>query len=234
MDNARHDRRHGSQNTIPAVDLRGTSYIADVTIGTQSIPLLLDTGSADMWVAPSSFTCLDANGSAVPQSTCGFPVLFEGSPSGGMISDQYFSIYYGSGQFAYGPFGEETVSLGGIEVPNQQIGLPSTGFIRSSTGDYSGVFGLGFPGMVAARNGTVPQLAPGDVDPFTSYDPWFFSAVKQNLAQPLFSLALDADGGGVLGIGGTVDVPTVGGYASTPILIVSYLLFYHVYEIQYS
>ncbi|KUI56277.1 hypothetical protein VP1G_03620 [Cytospora mali] len=213
-------KSQGRQTSVSTVDLRGTSYITDVTVGTQSVPLLVDTGSADLWVAPSSFICLDAGGNKVPQPGCGFPVFFEGNFSGGEIPGQYFSVYYGSGQFAYGPYGFETVSLGGITVPDQQIALPSKGFIRSSTGDYSGIIGLGYPGMVAARNGTVPQLASNTTNAFVSYDTWFFNAIKNNLTHPLFSLALNIDGGGLLGIGGVVDVPIVGGYASTPILMI--------------
>lgn len=211
----------GSQQSVPTVNLRGTSYITDVTIGTQSIPLLVDTGSADLWAAPGSFVCLNADGDEVSQAECGFPVLFEQTFSGGVVSDQYFSVSYGSGQFAYGPYGLETVSLGGITVPDQQIALPSMGFIQSSTGDYSGIIGLGCPGMVAARNGTVPKLAFNNTNPFASYDPWLFSAIKKNLTQPVFSLAIDIHGGGLLAIGGAVDVPIIGDYASTPMLMVS-------------
>lgn len=220
----RHDGKQGrsqdsSHHPATTVNLRGTSYIADVTVGTQTIPLLIDTGSADAWVAPSSFVCLGADGNEVPQPECGFPVLFQGNSSGGMVPDQYFSIYYGDEQFAYGPFGLDTVSLGGITVSGQQIGLPTTGYIRSS--DYAGIFGLGYSGMVAARDGAVPQLSLNSTDPFASYDPWLFSAIKKDLIQPVFSLALNIEGGGLLGIGGAVDVPVTGGYASTPILMVS-------------
>lgn len=214
-------RIRGAEKPVADVYLRGTSYVTDVTIGSQTIPLLVDTGSADLWAVPSSFICLDTDGREVPQPDCGFPVAFKGNLSGGVVPDQYFSVYYGSGQFAFGPYGFETVTLGGITVPNQQISLPTTGYIQSSTRDYAGILGLGYPGMVAARNGTVPRIALNNTDSFASYDPWFFSAIKKNLTRPVFSLALESDGGGLLGIGGTVDVPTTGGYASTPILMVS-------------
>lgn len=82
--------------------------------------------------------------------------------------------------------------------------------------------GLGFPAMTAARSGAKPQEAANDEDAPASYDPWFTSAVKQNLTQPVFSLALDAHGGGVLALGGAADVPTKGEYASTPLLMVSF------------
>ncbi|KAK7697270.1 hypothetical protein SLS64_013704 [Diaporthe eres] len=81
--------------------------------------------------------------------------------------------------------------------------------------------GLGFPGMTAARSGGKPKEIVDDDDPLASYDPWFTSAVKQNLTQPVFSLALDIHGGGVLALGGAADVPIKGEYASTPILMLN-------------
>jgi hypothetical protein len=74
------------------VQLTGQSYIADVTIGDQEIPVLIDTGSADLWVAPEDFVCLDENHNETSKDTCNIPVYFEGTFSGGVVEDQYFSI----------------------------------------------------------------------------------------------------------------------------------------------
>lgn len=204
------------------VDLIGTSFIAHVTVGTQIVPLLVDTGSSDLWVVPSDFVCLDSKGSEIAQSTCGFPSFYEGPFSGGTVADEYFSILYGNGQFVYGPYGLESVSLGGITVPDQQIAMPARGYIQVSSGDYSGLLGLAYPAMVPARKGRTPQLSVQNTDAFAEHDTWFFNAVKQNLTEPLFSMALDIDGGGLLTIGGVVDVPIQGDFASTPILMVSH------------
>lgn len=113
------------------------------------------------------------------------------------------------------------MELGGITVPKQQIALPSTGYFHASTGDFSGIMGLGFPAQTAARSGGEAQEFAGNEDELASYDPWFTSAVRQNLTEPVFTLALDLDGGGVLALGGTADVPVKGDYVSTPILKVS-------------
>lgn len=222
------------------INLVGTSYVAHVTIGTQIIPLLVDTGSSDLWVAPSSFVCLDARGEEAAAaigsqgpSACGFPSSYDDdddeddegtaalSRCGAASDEDYFSVAYADGQFAHGPYGRASVSLGGVTVPDQQIALPSRGHIRVSSGDYAGLLGLGYPAMVAARRGGVPRPAVGNEDPFGEYETWFFSAFRQNLTDPLFSMALDIDGGGLLGIGGVVDVPIVGEFVSTPILMVS-------------
>lgn len=84
-------RRQGGE-PVASVQLAGQSYIADVTVGGQEIPVLIDTGSADLWVAPDSFVCLDENHNEAPRATCNIPVYFEGNFSGGVVEDEYFSI----------------------------------------------------------------------------------------------------------------------------------------------
>lgn len=213
-----------NENRSPVlVDLIGPSYTAQVTIGTKTVSLLIDTGSSDIWVVPDNFRCLDADSHEIEQSACGFPDFVESSFSGGLVSDEYLSIIYGNGQFTHGPYGLESVSLGGITVPKQQIALPSEGYIKVASKDFSGILGLGYPGTVAARKGEEPKPYVNNTDPMTIYDTWFINAVKQNLTAPLFSMALEMEGGGLLGIGGVVDVPVRGDFASTPILMVGFL-----------
>lgn len=210
----------GEDRSLVLVDLIGPSYTAQVTIGTKTVSLLVDTGSSDIWVVPDTFRCLDADSLDIERSACGFPGFVESSFSGDLVPHEYLSIIYGNGQFTHGPYGLESVSLGGITVPNQQIALPSEGYIKVVSGDFSGILGLGYPGMVAARKGGEPKPYVNNTDPMTVYDTWFISAVKQNLTAPLFSMALKMDGGGLLAIGGVVDVPIQGDFATTPILIV--------------
>lgn len=205
------------------IELFGPSYIAHVTVGTKTVPLLVDTGSSDIWVVPNNFDCLDADSHGIEQAACGFPSYVENTFSGGVVPDNYLSIVYGNGQFTHGPYGIESITLGGITVPNQQIALPSEGYIKVASGDFSGIFGLGYPGMVAARAGKRPQARINNTDPMAAYDTWFVNAVKQNLTAPLFSMALEIEGGGLLAIGGVVDVPIQGDFASTAILVVSFL-----------
>lgn len=93
-------RREDGESTA-SVKLTGQSYIADVTIGGQEIPLLIDTGSADLWVAPDNFVCLDENHNEEPRENCNIPVFFEGTFSGGVVEDEYFSI---SCEYRLAPF----------------------------------------------------------------------------------------------------------------------------------
>ncbi|CAN8097552.1 unnamed protein product [Discula destructiva] len=205
----------------PPVNLHGASYIAQVTVGKETVPMLIDTGSSDTWVVPSSFNCLDSEGMPTDQSRCGFPIFVEESFSGGAVQNEYLSIFYANKQYAYGQYGLESVSLGGVTIPNQQIALLSEGYIEVSSGDFAGILGLGYPAMVAGRKGDKPKQYVNNTDPMITYDTWFINAVKQNLMAPLFSMALDMDGGGLLAIGGIVDVPIYGEFAATPIRTVN-------------
>lgn len=203
------------------VNMFGGSYVAQVTVGTKIVPLLIDTGSSDTWVAASSFRCLDAEDKPVEQSSCGFLSFADDDFSGGTVPDEYLSIKYANGQYAYGPYGFESVSVGGITVPKQQIGLLSEGHIQVPSGDFAGILGLGYPGMVAARQGDKPKQYTDNTDPLVTYDTWFTSAIKQGLTEPIFSIALDMDGGGLLSIGGVLDLPIYGEWSTTPIRKVS-------------
>ncbi|PSR83561.1 aspartic peptidase domain-containing protein [Coniella lustricola] len=258
------DRDAGLSTTV---NLIGASYLAHVTIGSQVLPLLVDTGSSDLWVASSDFHCLEKDGQRRMETPspseaanvenegnkCKFPMTYANpNVSGGFVPDEYFSIRYGNGQFLYGSYGVDDVSLGGITVPNQRIALPTAGYFKSSTGDFAGILGLAYPAMVAARKGATPKEPPPppslvlgsdtvndgyedneekegrkentkeeDIDEFGEYDTWFFNAVQKGLTKPLFSLALDVDGGGLLRIGEVVDVAVEGEFWSTPILKVN-------------
>lgn len=75
-----------------SVQLTGHTYVANVTIGEQEMPVLIDTGSADLWVAPDSFVCLDEDHNEAQRETCNIPVYFQGTFSGGVLEDEYFSI----------------------------------------------------------------------------------------------------------------------------------------------
>ncbi|KAI0669255.1 acid protease [Trametes maxima] len=42
--------RANGQNTVPVANTRNSEYIANITLGGRQIPVLLDTGSSDLWV----------------------------------------------------------------------------------------------------------------------------------------------------------------------------------------
>ncbi|KAI0647782.1 acid protease [Trametes meyenii] len=45
--------RANGQNTVPVANTRNSEYIANITLGGRQIPVLLDTGSSDLWVTGS-------------------------------------------------------------------------------------------------------------------------------------------------------------------------------------
>ncbi|GAB5586440.1 hypothetical protein Unana1_01340 [Umbelopsis nana] len=127
-----------ASSSFPAVN-EEFSYVADVTVGTQTFSLIIDTGSSNTWVG--------ANTQYVPSSTA--------KDTGNSVS-----VSYGSGSFS----GEEytdNVSLGsGFTIKSQSVGDAS-----SATG-FSGVDGIIGFGPDDLTSGTVSNtnVVPTIVD----------------------------------------------------------------------
>ncbi|KAL0073745.1 aspartic peptidase domain-containing protein [Phycomyces blakesleeanus] len=96
--------------------LRGTEYVVHVDIGTppQKFSVSLDTGSTDLWVPSTKCDPI----------LCPFVRFDESLSSTFTPTDQELTILYGSGNSTVA-FGTDTVSIGGISVPNQPFGLSS-------------------------------------------------------------------------------------------------------------
>ncbi|KAJ7742594.1 aspartic peptidase domain-containing protein [Mycena metata] len=90
------------------------SYIAEVTVGSQTFDLIVDTGSSNTWV--------------------GADTKFSAGSTGKSTGDSV-SVSYGSGSFS-GTEYTDTVSIGGSEATKQSIGVA-----KSSTG-FDGVDGI--------------------------------------------------------------------------------------------
>jgi len=82
-------------------------YLTQVKAGSNNLSLIVDTGSSDTWFAKAPFTCYDDYRRKASMAYCLFGKLFEGDFPGGQISNQHFSIRYGSadGPFMQGPVG---------------------------------------------------------------------------------------------------------------------------------
>ncbi|KAJ6589410.1 aspartic peptidase domain-containing protein [Mycena capillaripes] len=70
----------------PTVILDGAAfdyeYVGNISFGGQYFNLILDTGSANLWVVQEGFSCFDLNQTAVPASMCDFgPALFNPADS---------------------------------------------------------------------------------------------------------------------------------------------------------
>ncbi|RSH95062.1 hypothetical protein EHS25_000148 [Saitozyma podzolica] len=127
-----HKRATGNVSLIDVgVD---ASYAGQVTIGTpgQTFDVILDTGSADLWVADSQCS----------SSTCQSISLFTTTSSSTFSStNQPFSITYGSGT-ASGVIASDTVSMAGFSVTGQTFGAVNTTSSNLISNPLSGLMGL--------------------------------------------------------------------------------------------
>ena len=107
-----------------------------MTVGEAETPLVVDTGSSDLWVISDS--CTGNCTSSVP--------LYPHSTFKSANLD--VQLLYGdsfTGTHAYGLIGQDTVGLGDIGLQGQYFAaINNTNTTVLSTGS-AGIFGLGFP-----------------------------------------------------------------------------------------
>lgn len=208
----------------------GTTFLAPITLGSQSFLSVLDTGSSDTWIASSEFTCLDPiTRRSIPRARCAFGPTYSRSNSSSepfkQISNENFNITYGDGEFLTGPLGTIDVGLAGLKIPNQTVSLVDHAAWQGD-GISSGLIGLAYPDLTAAYPGTDPTrdkyCAPGldrskgqcNQLPYASLvDNLFFS--QKVVSRKVFALALSRDEsnsgkGGYLTFGGLPDLDMVG------------------------
>ncbi|POW18391.1 hypothetical protein PSHT_05840 [Puccinia striiformis] len=166
-------------------------YTAPITIGTppQSFNVGVDTGSGDIWIADNA--CNMDRG--CPNSARKFDPL---KSTTYVNQSKPFNVQYGSGK-AYGSLAKESVSVGGLTVLNQQIGIcDSVENILRPGLDISGIMGLAWSGI--ASNPSTPA--------------WESLFLQDALSEPVISFALTrlskghtakTAPGGTMTIGGT-------------------------------
>ncbi|XP_077155646.1 gastricsin-like isoform X2 [Ranitomeya variabilis] len=146
-----------------------------ISVGTppQNFMVLFDTGSSNLWVA-STYCSSEA---------CQNHPLFNPSQSSTYSSNnQQFSMQYGSGSLT-GVFGYDTVSVQGLTITNQEIGLsvnePGTNFVYAS---FEGIFGMAYPSLSSGGATTAMQ-----------------GMLQQNLlTYPIFSVYMSSQSGMVV------------------------------------
>lgn len=198
----------------------GAAYTIDIDFGGQTYSVIFDTGSSDLWLPATDVKCYSAYGTPVPVSQCEFGPTFDGTLSGGMISNLNFNISYGDGEFLNGRMGYEDVCLAGIQVLRQQVAVVDYAYWNGDS-ETSGLMGFAYPALTSAFSG---GNASADNVNVTSvyYNNWIFNAIERGLVDSMFSFALErygSDQEGQLSLGGLPDVETTGYFASTPIQI---------------
>ncbi|KAG2011374.1 aspartyl protease [Coprinopsis cinerea AmutBmut pab1-1] len=135
--------RKRSTGTNYIVNQNGdSSYFGSLAIGTPPVSynVILDTGSADLWVAGSNCT-----------TGCTDVATFNPSSSSTFQNESSaFTITYGSGQAA-GFLGQDIVQMAGFQVSNQVFAVceqVSDGLLQSPV---SGLLGLAFETIASSR-----------------------------------------------------------------------------------
>ncbi|KAI0344446.1 acid protease [Trametopsis cervina] len=167
-------------------------YVTEITIGDQKFQAIVDTGSSDTWLANKGYKCFDLSDNPVPEAACDFGTpVFDKTKSKTFeaFKNMNFNISYGDNEFLTGDIGFETVTVGGLTVTHQEIGL-ATAAAWEGDNVTAGLLGLAYPGLTDAYKGTDPD-ADGSANNVV-YNPFFFNAVEQkSVAAPYFSIALN-------------------------------------------
>ncbi|KAF7315683.1 Peptidase A1 domain-containing protein [Mycena indigotica] len=137
----RTEKRHNLQRREGLTGAAGLGNFFDVTysvlvkVGGMETPLVLDTGSSDLWVASDACTnCERGVVPLFPQSTV---------TKTGMNVD----LLYGdslTGTHAAGIIGSDTIVFGGISIPNQFFAAINDTTTTVIENKCAGLFGLGF------------------------------------------------------------------------------------------
>jgi len=124
---------------VPVADFQNIQYFANVSVGTppQSVRMLLDTGSSNMWLPGSKFNSTHLRANAFYNSSASSTYV----PNGTAIQ-----INYGSGAVR-GFQSADDVSLGG-SVARQFVFTEATQTRGYSLGiEFDGILGLGWPSL---------------------------------------------------------------------------------------
>ncbi|KAF9513751.1 hypothetical protein BS47DRAFT_1343746 [Hydnum rufescens UP504] len=130
------DRRSLGSGSIGLGDYQDIAYNVLVRIGNISLPLLLDSGSADLWTIAD--TCKN-------NCTRGLPVYPHKSFNYSGVDARLFYGDTATGTYAFGPVGKDTVNIAGVAIQNQYfaaINETDTNVVYTNS---VGLLGLGFP-----------------------------------------------------------------------------------------
>jgi hypothetical protein len=96
-------------------------------------------------VASKNLTCESSFGRQVVQAACKFGPLYD-SQTFQKIDGENFRIEYEDGTDALGDVGYDSVTVGGINLPKQEIAVVENSYWQGDD-NVSGVLGLCYPSM---------------------------------------------------------------------------------------
>lgn len=124
----------------------GEEYATSIVFGTQTLDVIVDTGSSDTWVVKEGFECINLNTSKeVTESECDFGSTYTVDSTFKEISGEEFKIEYGDGEYLYGYMGTETVTLADITVSAEVAVVTEAAW--EGDGTTSGLTGLAYPAL---------------------------------------------------------------------------------------
>ncbi|KAI9726246.1 MAG: Type I transmembrane sorting receptor [Cirrosporium novae-zelandiae] len=153
------------------------AYYCPVTVGSDTLELDFDTGSADLWVFSSELSTSESSGHSI----------YTAGSSATKMNGYTWSITYADGTGAAGDVYKDTVAIGGVTVTSQAVEAAtsvSSDFIEDT--DLDGLVGLGFD--------TINQVSP------TAQATWFDN-VQDSLASPVICANLKYQEAGSYDIG---------------------------------
>ncbi|KAL9003907.1 MAG: hypothetical protein Q9188_003245 [Gyalolechia gomerana] len=208
---------NGTVGLAALVPFKDIVYYTDVTFGTETFKAVVDTGSSDTWLVQSGFQCVTIGRRPIslPEAACDFGPSYNVTPTFKPVQGENFNISYADGEVLTGIVGTEDVTLGGITVHDQKVGLVNHAAWNGDNSS-SGLIGLAFPSLTSVFNGSDPAL--DSESNAVAYSPLFTSMYTQGLVAPVFSLAIErgAQSGGLLALGGLPPVQHSPYFACTP------------------
>jgi len=138
-------QQHSSTDSVKRIPLRNyknTQYVGVISVGNppQSVPVIFDTGSGNLWVTSSlckSYAC-STHPSYNREESSDFKSIGLG-----------VKVQFGTGRIA-GQINQDTFTLGNIKIAKQKFGeiLREDGSVFEA-GKFSGILGLAYPKMAA-------------------------------------------------------------------------------------
>ncbi|CAL1715587.1 unnamed protein product [Somion occarium] len=137
------DKRSNGMNLLTNQNA-DSSYFGSIAVGTPpvSYDVILDTGSADFWLAAS-----DSEGSNIESD---IPRFSPPGSSSFVTQNASFSIRYGSGA-AQGTLGSDVIQMAGFEVQNQVFGVVSQVSENMLNPPVSGILGLAWENIATSQ-----------------------------------------------------------------------------------
>jgi len=182
-------RVHTSHHTSSLTSLdAGVAFSTSIKVGNQTLSVFIDTGSSSLWLVSSTIQRNLTSG-------CNLGETYTPSLTFTHFPNITFYDHYGSGEEVTGILDSDTVTLAGLTVQKQEIGLPESGSLVAP-GQISGLMGLAYPvNNIRSDGGTTTPI--------------FTNMYEEKLVPALFSLAIErlpfntSEGpGGYLALGG--------------------------------